>query len=280
MELFPRFFRETDKNDFLKKFLLSIREEIKQWEMVLDQIANAWNLDRAADEVLNFHSFERGLNRLPDFVDLTRRRKLLKSLVRLYQRKGELAAIRDAIRIVSQISANIYAPWTDLKTWKIGYAKVWVDATVGISYRSLDPRSFTVGSSTIGNGRLCRPALNQSQVYTFIIELNYEPSVNELLGVVWVAELLKRAVDHYRVVWPPGSTRWIVGYSETGIGTRVSGRPFRIGYSKVGKGTRIGPLSSQPASQPFVLKSTLGENTTLPGFSNVDVPMWPFVVMR
>ena len=133
LELFPRFFRETDKDEFLKKFLLSIREEIKQWEVILDQIADAWNLDRASDEILNFHSFERGLNRLPDFVDLSRRRKLLRSLVRLYQKKGELSVIQDAIRIVSQVSANVYAPWTNAKTWKIGYAKIGVNAIAGLN---------------------------------------------------------------------------------------------------------------------------------------------------
>lgn len=271
------YFKQTDTQQYLANLLKSIREEIKIWEGFLDEISKSWRPDEAPDNMIDYLAFERGVPRFPDFISVSRRRKLLRNLVRLYQDKGLNDTLEDGIRIVTDLFAEVSAPWASDSVWTLGVDLLGSTTKLGIQYQPGLPDPFVLGKNKLGStSRLDDGPTNQEDVYTLTVRLNFRPNENQLLGVLWIIELLKRAVDHYRIIYPSGTGSWIVGYSRTGIGTRVGSKCWVLGVSLLGVSTVI--CTPDPTPEPcFSVKQTLGDDTWLPQFAESPPGMWPII---
>lgn len=269
---FPRYFQTLDEtNGYLAKFLLSIRDEIAQWESALDELKSTWRTDRATRHSLSILAHERGLPKLPDFFSDQSKRRFLRYVVRYYLRKGTLDVLVDAIRAVTGLRVKVYAPWADPDNWIIGVDELGIGTLVGLQYEANSDLAYEVGTSVLGvDSQLEGPAENQADVYTFYIEVPRELTTNELSSLIWVVELLKRSVDHYCIRWPSASGWWTISYSKVDYDTRVACSTFEVGFAMIGVCMIDEPYTAP--TEAYTVLDTLGDDTWLPPWMSVTSP--------
>lgn len=132
----------------------------------------------------------------PSLTDLEKR-KLLRNLVAIYQEKGTVNGIVDAIFFFMGIPVTINRPME--KAWRIGYDKLGYTTYLGPS-SSYDRFTFFV---------ICPVYLSTEQ----------RKQMNDII------KLMKAAHEHHVIVEPapPAPAVWKLGYHKLGIATRLGG---------------------------------------------------------
>lgn len=132
----------------------------------------------------------------PSLSDLAKR-KLLRNLVAIYQEKGTVDGIVDAIFFFMGIPVTITRPMET--AWRIGYDKLGLTTYLGPS-SSYDRFTFFV---------VCPVYLTTDQ----------RKQMNDLI------KLMKAAHEHHVIVEPapPAPAVWKVGYHKLGVETRLGG---------------------------------------------------------
>jgi len=260
-ELLPPYYRETDVYGYLQKICLALDDEFKTWNVLLDKLSQVWRVDKCDDNLVEILANSIGLP-LPDSIPIERARQLVQELPRLYKRKGELGAIRDGIRIALNLSATVESLWNNFNYWTIGSSTIGEDNYIGPPYKSSSPDVFVLGNSAIGNGVIGNDAINEWVPRTIIINLNREPTEQELNAVRFIANLLKASEDHFEITYPSITEFWIVSQSRMGVDTMLAPGCWEIGVSLVGISSVICSPDIVPPPE-YVVASPDPENITI-----------------
>lgn len=237
-DLLPRYFRETDVYGYLKKFSLSFDDEIAKWNLALDEFTTLLRIDTAPDSQVEILAYNLGLS-LPKFFDRSNARRFIKQLPYLLRRKQDLNVIRDAIRILLNMSATILIDWNNSNNWEIGVSEIGGTQYIGPNYL---PRfyAFEVGVSEIGDKSIGDDGVNLRIPRTFTVSLTREPTATEMQCLLWICKYFKSAEEHFILYWPNSLTYWKLDFSRLGIDTTLAPSYWEIGVSSVGITNVIG----------------------------------------
>jgi hypothetical protein len=257
LDQFPRYYQSSDNGE-LESLLELVHSEIDRWSLVLDQL-QGYRSENQTEGQLRTMAAERGISDFPGWMSMDVKQKLWRELPRLYRGKGVAKTIEEAIRLTTGRQASVEYSWAEnafqVCSLSLGASEIGSGPPSGFPY-------FELGIGQIGTGTLESQDLRAA--YEFVVRLTYEPNQNDLLGILWTVELLRRNVDRYRLIWPPNSQYWIVRISRLSRDTRLAPSSWDLGLGAIGSVAIGGEVTFPPVElQPI----RLDKDTTLPSFN-------------
>lgn len=133
LSMLPKHNRREDTTGDLQRFIACLQEVTDLLLAEIDRFADVIDLERAPESFIDLALRDLG-NPFPFELDLTAKRRLAASLVRMYREKGTAAGIRNAVRFFLGIEVAAITSFT-AETLALGESELGIDWVLGPSER-------------------------------------------------------------------------------------------------------------------------------------------------